>query len=112
MSRRVQVQESTRHDQIGVRLGLKDLEKIDALVQVGAYMNRADLVRSAVREKLESVEVLKVRQLPRSRATEEVLEFLRKHGKSYASDVAEALQLDLDLVFSIFGELGKEGLVE
>ena len=102
----------SRHEQIGVKLGSKDLEKIDSMVQAGAYMNRADFVRSTVREKLVSIEILKLRMVSHSQARKEILKFLKEHGQSYASYVAGALHLDLDMVFSFFEELQKEGLVE
>ena len=101
-----------RQDQVAVRLGLRELERIDVLISAGAYMNRADFVRSATREKLEAVEVLEIRDLDRSQARKEIVEYLGKNGKSYASDVAEFLRLDLGLVFSILEEIRKKGVVE
>ncbi len=81
-------------------------------MKMGAYMNRADVVRSATREKLESVRILEIRKVRRPLARKEILDYLREHGTSYASDIAENLNLDLDLVFSIFQELRGEDVVE
>jgi Arc/MetJ-type ribon-helix-helix transcriptional regulator len=39
------------HQQMNVRMALKDLQLIDDAVRNGEAMNRADFVRSAVREK-------------------------------------------------------------
>ena len=44
--------------------------------------------------------------------TKEIIEYLRENQKAYPSDVADALQLDFDLVLDIVKELVKEGRVK
>ena len=105
--RGLQLEKNNRHVQVAAWLGALEVDKMDALIKAGAYMNRSDFVRYAVREKLESVEVLEPRQVARAGAREEILAHLRRQGISYASDISRSLRLDLDLVLSILEELRK-----
>ena len=76
-------------------------------------MNIADFVRTAVREKIEAVKVIEIRDnVSFSQAKKEILDYLSKKENSYASDVSEDLKLDLDLVFSVLKELKREGKIE
>ena len=54
---------------------------------------------------------LKIREIPREQAKEEVRAFFKAHhGEAiYPSDVMEALSLDYDLVYEICEEFGKGG---
>lgn len=76
-------------------------------------MNIADFVRTAVREKIEAVKVIEIRDnVSFSQAKKEILDYLSKKENSYASDISEDLKLDLDLVFSVLKELKREGKIE
>jgi cell division protein FtsB len=57
---------------------------------------------------------LKIREIPKDQAKEEIRAFFKKHdGEAiYPSDVMEALYLDYDLVYEICEELEKEGMVK
>ena len=97
---------------VSARLSPKELEEIEKLVEEGFYMNTADFVRMSVREKLESIKVISVRDVSKEKAKKEVIEYLRNNKKSYPSDIADALQLDFDIVLDIVKELIKEGRIK
>ena len=80
-------------------------------MDLGYYMNSADFLRQAVREKLETIEVVELRKVAPKKAKQEILAYLQKHGRTYASDVADALRLDIGLVMSQLKELVKEGRI-
>lgn len=94
---------------VSARLSPKELEEIEKLVDEGFYMNTADFVRMSVREKLESIRVIDVRNVSPDKAKKEVIEFLKNNKKAYPSDIADALQMDFDMVLDIVKELIKEG---
>jgi len=95
----------------GVRLTPRENKEIEKLVKMGLFVSPSEFIRLAVREKLESIKVIEIRKVSREKAKKEIIEYLKKKGKAYASDVADDLRLDLDLVFSIFDELEKEGRI-
>ncbi|HLD38713.1 MAG TPA: hypothetical protein VJB05_00175 [archaeon] len=97
---------------VSARLSPKDLEEIEKIVEEGFYMNTADFVRTSVREKLESIKVINVRDVSMEKAKKEVVEYLKNNKKSYPSDIADALQLDFDIVLDIVKELIKEGRIK
>lgn len=99
-------------EQIATRLSPKELEEIERLVKMGFYMNTADFVRQSVREKLESVEVIELRDVSKKKAKEEIIDYMRKHPKCYPSEIADALRVDFDIVLSVVKALIKEGRVQ
>src|SRR3989338_2622576 len=78
---------------VSARLSPKELEEIEKLVEEGFYMNTADFVKTTVREKLESIKVISVRDVSKEKAKKEVIEYLRNNKRTYPSDIADALQL-------------------
>ena len=94
---------------VSARLSPKEAEVIERLVEEGFFMNTADFVRTAVREKLESVKIIEVSNTGREKAKKEVIEYLKENKKAYPSDAADALGLDFDLVLEIVKELVGEG---
>lgn len=97
---------------VSARLSPKEVEEIEKLVEEGFYMNVADLVRMAVREKLEAIKVIDVRDVEKEKAKKEIIGYLKENQKAYPSDIADALRLDFDLVIEIVKELVKEGRVK
>ena len=75
-------------------------------------MNTADFVRMAVREKLESISIINVRNVSEEKAKKEVIDYLKNNKRAYPSDVADALQMDFDMVLSIIKELIAEGRIK
>lgn len=103
------MQKLKENELVSARLSPKEAEEIEKLVEEGFYMNTADFVRMAIREKLETINVVDVRNVEKDRAKKEIVEYLRKNKKAYPSDIADALNLDFDLVLEIAKELMKEG---
>ena len=98
---------------VSARLSPKEIEEIEKLVEEGFYMNTADFVRMAVREKLESIRTIELRDnVSVSHAKKEILGYLSTKGNAYASEISKDLKLDLDIVFSVLNELKKQGRVE
>jgi len=106
------MQQQEKNDLVSARLSSREAEAIERLVEEGFYMNTADFVRMAVREKLESISVINVRNVSEEKAKKEVLDYLKSNKKAYPSDVADALQLDFDMVLSIVKELISEGRIK
>lgn len=106
------MQKQKESELVSARLSPKELEEIQKLVEEGFYMNTADFVRMSVREKLESIKVIDIRDVSKEKAKKEILDYISKNERAYASEISEDLRLDLDLVFSILNELKKEGRVE
>ncbi len=100
------------NDLVSARISPKEAELIEDLVEEGLYMNTADFVRMAVREKLESIKIVDIRNINKDNAKKEIIEFLKDNGNCYPSDVADALRLDFDIVIEIIKELMKEGRIK
>ena len=96
---------------MGMRLPAKQEKEIESLVQAGLYLSKGEFIREAIREKLQSIEVLETRQVDKRQAKEEILQFVEEHPGSWTSDISRELRLDLDLVMSILKELRSEGKV-
>ena len=97
---------------LGVRLTEREEDEIKKLVDAGVYISVSEFIRDAVRKNLASIKAIEIRDIPKTQAKKEILNYLKQHKESYASDVSEELGIRLDLVFSIMKELNKEGLVE
>ncbi len=96
----------------GVKLTPIEHEKIHNLVESGAYLGVSDFMRDAVRDKLDSIESVKLRDVDYKTAKKEVLGYYEKYPESYPSDIANTLGIDLELVYKIVNELVKEKRVE
>ncbi len=55
---------------------------------------------------------MKIREVSRSQARKEILEFLEKNERAWSSEIADSLRIDLTLVSSILEELRREKRVE
>lgn len=55
---------------------------------------------------------MKIREVSRSQARKEILEFLEKNEEAWSSETADSLRIDLTLVSSILEELRREKRVE
>lgn len=63
-------------------------------------------------EQVKGMEVVKLREVSRSQARKEILEFLDKRDRAWASEIADALRLDISFVNSILETLWSEKRVE
>jgi Arc/MetJ-type ribon-helix-helix transcriptional regulator len=98
--------------QVAVRLSKTDYVKIQQIVEAGLYRSSADFLREAVRDKLESMEVVSVQNVD-SRKAERMIEdyLLKHHGPSFASEIADALGLEYGVTFKIIHKLLEEGRI-
>ena len=92
----------------GVRLPEMDKERIEKLIKSGYYVNSADFLRDAVRNKLEEFEFAFVRDVDKSKAKKEVLDCVKQNPNIYADEIAAKLDLDIETVINIIEELIKE----
>jgi Arc/MetJ-type ribon-helix-helix transcriptional regulator len=98
--------------QVAVRLSKTDYVKIQQLVEAGLYRSSADFLREAVRDKLESMEVVSVQDVDLRKAEKMIEDYLIKHpGPSFASEIADALGLEYGVTFKIIHKLLEEGRV-
>ena len=97
-----------------VQLDETELEALDTIAE-RLHLSKAEAIRDAVRnyaEQLKGIEVVKLREISRSQARKEILEFLDKRDRAWASEIADALRLDISLVNNILEGLWSEKRVE
>ncbi|WP_297897536.1 ribbon-helix-helix domain-containing protein [Methanobrevibacter sp.] len=94
---------------IGTKLAKIEYDEINELVNNGLFLSGSDFVRDAVREKLRRIKVIKIRDIDYDTAKKEVLGYYKSFGEAYISEVADNLELDLELVSKIVQNLIKEG---
>jgi Arc/MetJ-type ribon-helix-helix transcriptional regulator len=97
---------------MGVRLTEREEEEIRRLVVAGMFVSASEFIRDSVRKNIAMLKAIELRPVSKTAAKKEILAYLRKRKEAYASDIAEELQLDLDLVFTVMKELASEGVVE
>lgn len=99
---------------ISTRLSQKELERVQSLVDSGLYMNMSDFVREAVREKLESIKIIEMREIDLKIARKDILNYLEKNKgvEIYPDEIMEDLGIDIEVVFKVLEELRKEGRIE
>jgi len=89
----------------------------DALEEITQKLgcSKADAIRDAIlhyAEEIRGLEVVKIREVSREQAKNEILEFLKGKDRAYADEIPDALRLDFHLVNEILMELWKEEKVE
>lgn len=94
---------------IGTKVTQQEYEKINHLIKAGVYLSASDFTREAIRDKLRSTEVIKIRDVDYETAKKEVLGYYEKYERAYEDEVADDLELDIELVMKITEELQKEG---
>lgn len=97
---------------VSTRVSQKELEQVEKLVKMGYYLNTADFIRSSVREKLEKMQILVVRDVDIRTAKKEILNLLKKTQLAYPSDIATHLGLDLTVTMEAINQLIKEGKIK
>jgi Arc/MetJ-type ribon-helix-helix transcriptional regulator len=99
-------------DQISSRLPPKFVSEIESLVNEGYYVSASDFVREAVREKLEVIKEVKLREVSLNMAKKEIYHYLLPNPDLYPYDSANELELELSRVHEALIELRKEGKAE
>ena len=94
---------------VGTKLTSREYEEISRMVDAGIFLNASDFVREAIRDKLKSIKVIKIRNIDYETAKKEVFGYYQSYDEAYLSEVSEDLELDLELVHQITEELEREG---
>jgi len=97
-----------------VQLDEDELEALDTIVE-RLHSSKSEAIREAIRnyaDQLHGTEVMKIREVSRSQARKEILEFLQKNVRAWSSEIADSLRIDLSIVNSILEELWREKRVE
>ena len=94
-------------DQISSRLPLKFISEIESLVNEGYYISASDFVREAVRDKLEEIKEIKLREVSLNDAKEEIYRYLLQNPDLYPYEIANELWLEMSLVHEALIELRK-----
>ena len=97
---------------VGTKLSPLEYKKIVGLVEAGAYLGVSDFVRDAIRDKLEEVEVVKVKDVDYKTAKKEILGYFKKYREAFVDEAANDLGIDLELAVRITQELKKEKRLE
>ena len=78
-------------------------------------VSKAEAMREAIRhyaEYVRGLEVVKYRKITKRRAKAEIQKYLKKKEVAYASDIADDLRIDYELVVESLRELWEGGEVE
>lgn len=98
---------------VGTELTMEEYNEIQELINAGMYISISDFLKDAVRDKLYSnsnaAKVIEIRNVDYSEAKREVLDYYRTYKEAFPHEVAEALELDYELVWRITEDLKKEG---
>lgn len=100
---------------IPVSMPVDVIKKVDDVRAKLGYRSRNEVIRESIRhfiEEIEGMKIIKLRNLPRRKAKQEIWNYLQKKDVTYASDIAEDLRLDYELVLDIIRELWEEDKVE
>lgn len=97
---------------VSTKLAEQEYKKINDLVNEGLFLNSADFVREAIREKLKTYDdEITIRQIPYIQMKEEIIDYVKKNPEVDAVDIADDLLLDAFEVNEILVELIKEGIL-
>ena len=97
---------------VSTKLAQQEYNKINDLVNEGLFLNSADFIREAIREKLKTYdEVINLRQIPYVQMKEEIIKYVKKNPGVDAVDIADDLLLDAFEVNEILVELIEEGVL-
>ena len=97
---------------IGTKIAEMEYNQINNLVEKGLYLNSADFVREAIREKLRNIQEINIEEIDYDNAREEIIKYCKENNKVLLSDIADDLELDIFLVNDIIDELISEGRIK
>ncbi len=96
-----------------VAIPIKLWEEIKRVVEVsGAYSGEAEFVREAVREKLQQVSIVEVADLEEEQLRQAIVDYIRKHERTYPSDIAADTGVPYFTVTEMIKRLVDEGVIE
>lgn len=97
-----------------VQLDEEELKALDVILEK-LHSSKSEAIREAIRnyaDQLRGTEITKMREVSRSQARKEILEFLDTHERAWSSEISDSLRIDLSLVNSVLEELWGEKRVE
>lgn len=98
-----------------LRLSPSLLDEVDRLVARTRMRSRTEFIERAVEayaEEVREAKVIVVKPWSLKKAKSAILDYLKGHPGTYVSDIAEALQMDLDVAFRAVDALAREGKIE
>ena len=97
---------------VSTKLDEQEYNRINELIADDLFLNSADFVREAIREKLKTYdEVVSLREMPYMQMKQEIIEYVKKHPEVDAVDIADDLLLDAFEVNDILVDLIKDGII-
>ncbi|MBL7170207.1 MAG: winged helix-turn-helix domain-containing protein [Candidatus Aenigmarchaeota archaeon] len=78
-------------------------------------ISKAEAIRNAIEfysEYVKGLKVIELRRVPKKQAEKEILNYIKKRGKAWTSEIADDLRLDVVLVNDILKKLAEEGEIE
>lgn len=97
--------------QAAVKLTPKEFEGVERLVKAGYFLNISDFVRSAVRDKLETMKPTVVRRISPRAARKEVYLYVKSRPGIYPDEIADALNLSIETVMKAVTALMSKGKI-
>ncbi|MDD3409169.1 MAG: hypothetical protein PHY33_07750 [Methanobacteriaceae archaeon] len=94
---------------IGTKVAEMEYNQINNLVNKGLYLNSADFLREAIREKLRNINEINIKEMDHDTAKNKIINYCKENQKVLLSDIADDLELDIFLVNDIIDELINEG---
>ena len=91
--------------QAATKLTLREYEGAQRLVKAGYFLNVSDLVRSAVRDKLDAMKPIRMRKVSPKVAQNEIYRYIKSHPDIYPNEIASALHLDIETVMDAVAAL-------
>jgi len=93
---------------VGTKLTHLEYEKVQNLVDAGMYLSVSDFIRDAIREKMDGIEIINLRDVDYKTAKKEILGYYEKFNEAYPSDIGNELGISLEMTYRIVNELIKE----
>lgn len=78
----------------------------------GAYSSEAEFVREAVREKLQKVAIVEVKDISQPELQKQIVKYIKEKGKAYPSDIAGDLSVPYFSAIEAINKLVEEGVIE
>lgn len=98
-----------KNKNIGTKLAEMEYNQINNLINKGLYLNSADFVREAIRDKLRTIQEINIKDVSPEIAKEKIIDYCKENNKVLLSDIADDLEIDIFLVNDIIDELIAEG---
>ena len=109
------MQRALRHKVIPVRFGEDELEAMGHLMVKTGARSRSEFIREALKHYVDTVremKVIRVRNISKSQAKKEILNYLEEKKEAETFDIANDLRLELNLTMRALKELWEVGDVQ